>query len=88
MFEDSIINKGFTIDQRLRRLLGEASRKAWEDMHKRNREIDEWHESITDEQWEIQAQEYLEQDEVFHDHGMCEHIEKIHTNWKVFLDSF
>ena len=87
MFEDFIINKGFTIDERLRRLLGEASRKAWEDMHKRNKEIDEWHESVTDEQWEIRAQEHSEQDEVFHDRGMCEY-EKIHTNWKVFLDSF
>lgn len=89
LIEDKIINKGLKIDTRLRKLLGEDSKIAWEDMQKRNREMDEqWESEEYVQAMEAQREAYMEEYGDIPDNGQYEHIEEIHTNWNSFLNSF
>ena len=56
IFEDSIRKKGFPIDKRLRRLLGDASGSAWESMEAYHEEMDRFERSKTDEDREAEAE--------------------------------
>lgn len=89
LIEDKIINKGLKIDARIRRLLGEDSKIAWEDMQKRNREMDEqWESEEYVQAMEAQCEAYMEEYGDVPDNGQYEYVEEIHTNWNSFLNSF
>lgn len=89
-FEQNIRDRGISIDQRLRKLLGEDSEKAYKEIKVR----DEYFKSKTEEDWELEYKLLLQQseqeDEVFQKmrEEEYQHIEEIHAYWKKFLDSF
>ena len=87
MFEDSIRQRGFSIDQRLRRLLGEASREAWEKMQAYHEEIRKLNESKTDKDLEAEYQAWSESQADDADDKYTELTEE-QANWEAFLDSF
>lgn len=86
LLEDKIIDKGLKIDTRIRRVLGEDSKIAWEDMQKRNREMDEQWES--EEYVQAMESEYEAYMEMYGDIPDNKQYEHIHTNWNYFLNSF
>ncbi|WP_446396700.1 hypothetical protein [Coleofasciculus sp. E1-EBD-02] len=87
LFEDFIKQRGFPIDQRLRRLLGEASREAWECMQAHYEEVRRFHESKTDKDWKAEYQAWSESQADDADDKYTELAEE-QTNWEAFLDSF
>lgn len=90
IFEDLIKQRGFPIDQRLRRLLGEASRKAWKRMQEHYEEYEEYrrfHESKTDKDLAAEYQVWSESQADDADEKYTELAEK-QANWEAFLDSF
>ncbi|MEQ8536352.1 MAG: hypothetical protein RIB93_02640 [Coleofasciculus sp. D1-CHI-01] len=87
MFEDSIRQRGFSIDQRLRRLLGEASREAWEKMQVYHEEIRKLNESKTDKDLAAEYQVWSESQADDADDKYTELAEE-QANWEAFLDSF
>jgi len=90
LFEDSI-RKVFPIDQKLRGLLGEGSRKAWENMQVYREEMDR---SKTDKDLEAEwkAWKACEESRDHHanDEQDAQHKQQLEdqVNWKSFLDSF
>ena len=90
LFEDSI-RKVFTIDQRLRGLLGEGSRRAWETMRTYFEEMDRLDRSKTDKDLEAECEAWEEQ-RAYHanDEQDAQHKQRLEdqVDWKVFLDSF
>lgn len=87
LFEDSI-RKVVKIDERLRRLLGNASREAWEQMYTHYEDIGKLDKSKTPEDWEVEHESWLEAQS---DHTNDEHYkQKIEdkANWDIFLNSF
>lgn len=88
LLEEMIISKGFSIDQRLRRILGEDSQRAWEEMEKSYRDWNEEFQALTDEQLEAQCKEYAEIHENPYEEELQKHNEKIQTDWDTFLLSF
>ncbi|EDX72232.1 hypothetical protein MC7420_8324 [Coleofasciculus chthonoplastes PCC 7420] len=87
IFEDLIKQRGFPIDQRLRQLLGEASREAWERMQAHYEEDRRFHESKTDKDLEAEYQAGSESQADDADDKYTELAEE-QTNWEAFLDSF
>lgn len=88
MLEDSIIKQGFFIDQRLRRLLGEISREAWEYIQAYCTAADELYESKTDEDWKAEAEAWENSPAAYTDEDTYEQMIKDQANWTAFLDSF
>lgn len=80
MFEDWIIKKGFSIDQRLRRVLGETSKKAWAELDKQDKEFNK--------DIKVDYESYLKMYGDAPDDEIYEEIKKMHTDWNAFLDSF
>lgn len=87
ILEESIRKKGFPIDQRLRRLLGEASREAWEEMQADNEQYHKYHESKTAKDLEAEYQAWSETQGDYDDDKYRE-LAEAQANWKAFLDSF
>lgn len=87
MFEDSIRQRDFSIDQRLRRLLGEASREAWEKMQAYHEEIRKVNESKTDKDLEAEYQAWSETQADYADDKYRE-LAEAQAYWEAFLDSF
>lgn len=87
MFEDSIRQRGFPIEQRLRRLLGEASREAWEKMQAHYEEVRKFHESKTDKDLAAEYQVWSESQADYADYEYRELV-AAQANWEAFLDSF
>ncbi|MBD1907496.1 hypothetical protein NDI37_24945 [Funiculus sociatus GB2-A5] len=83
MLEDSIIEKGFPIDQRLRKLLGDVSREGWEKLQEHFKGI----ESKTDEEWQADYEAFAESQSDYPDDRYQEFGEAV-ANWTAFLDSF
>jgi HEPN domain-containing protein len=86
ILEESIRKKGFPIDQRLRQLLGEASREAWEEMQADNEQYHKFHESKTAKDWEAEYQDWSETQADSGDE--YRELAEAQANWKTFLDSF
>ncbi len=87
MFEDSIRQRGFPIEQRLRRLLGEASREAWEEMQAHYEEDRKFNESKTDKDLAAEYQAWSESQADYADDEYRE-LAEAQANWEAFLDSF
>lgn len=89
-FEEKIREKGITINQRLRRLLGEDSEKAWKELKRREEEYKEYEEYCKNNIDNIIEEYFEEQDEVLLERQEEEfrHIEKYYDDWREFLDSF
>lgn len=94
LFEDAI-RKVFVIDERLRKLLGNASKEAWERMNVPYEEYYEEYEEIerldrakTAEDWEDEYETWLESqaNQVSDEHSKQFIEDK--ANWNSFLDSF
>ena len=90
LFEDSI-RKALTIDQRLRQLLGEGSRKACENMRAHLEEMDRLDRSKTSKDLEAEWEAWKES-RAYHanddqDEQYKQQLED-EVNWKSFLDSF
>lgn len=88
IFEEMIISKGFPINQRLRRILGKDSQRAWEELKKVDRDWDEAWDAQTDEQLQAQYEEYVENHQNPYEEELQKHNEKIQTDWDNFLLSF
>jgi hypothetical protein len=92
IFEDSIREKGFSIDQRLRRLLGDASREAWESMKAHHEEMNRLNRSKTNKEWEDEAEfETKRQTDRFNNDPYMNndpYKHQMEANWKLFLDAF
>ncbi len=87
LLEDSI-RKVFTIDQRLRRLLGEASREAWEKMHVHFEESDRLNRAKTTKDWEAEYETWAESQAGYVNDDQYKQQMEDQANWKTFLDSF
>lgn len=83
VLENSIIEQGFPIDQRLRRLLGDVSRESWEKLQEHFKGI----ESRTDKEWEADYETLAESQSAYADDRDQEFGEAI-DNWTAFLGSF
>lgn len=88
ILEEMIVSKGFPIDQRLRRILGEDSRKAWEEINKAYREFNEAWEALTDEEIQAQYEEHAEIYENPYEEELQMYNNKIQADWDAFLLSF
>lgn len=87
LFEDAI-RQVFTIDQRLRRLLGEFSREAWENMQAHFEAREDWNKSRPKD---LEEAEYANWVESRADHDNNEHYKQLvedQANWQAFLGSF
>ncbi|MBD1842801.1 hypothetical protein H6F89_05125 [Cyanobacteria bacterium FACHB-63] len=84
--ENLIRQSGCAIDERLRRILGENSREAWESMQAYFKELREHDESLPSEYWEA-AEEAKQYEDPLADENYSAQL-KAHENWKVLLDSF
>lgn len=62
-FEDSLREK-LEIDQRLKRLLGEKSRKAWEELNAHRDEMKRLNSFETDKDWEVEYAQYEDWEEL------------------------
>jgi len=94
LLEDAI-RKTFGIDERLRRLLGDVNKAAWEKMNAHDEETKKFYESITTKDWENWGAEhetwlkskagdiYYEQDQ-----QLIQQLIEDKANWDGFLDSF
>lgn len=91
MFEDSIRQRGFPINERLRQLLGEASREAWENMQAHYDELRELEEFKTAEYWEAEYNEWAKSEANYTNNfykDLEKDLEEAEANWQAFLDSF
>lgn len=88
IFEDSIRKKGFSIDARLRRLLGESSRKACEEMYIHLEVMREADKHKTDEDWHAEYEDWL-RSQADNDHDeVYKEMAEAKVSWAAFLDSF
>lgn len=91
-FFEGAIRKVFPIDERLRRLLGDASKEAWEQMNSHYEEMERLDRSKTAKDWE--AENWLEYETWLDSQGgqtSKEHYKQLtedKANWDIFLDSF
>jgi len=88
MFEDSIRQKGFFIDVRLRRLLGEDSREGWENMQMNYEEMRELDRSKTKEDFEEEYKAHLVRNNNPFEEEEHQWLREQEDNWKNFLSSF
>ncbi|MEL6439857.1 MAG: hypothetical protein AAFQ80_11460 [Cyanobacteria bacterium J06621_8] len=85
ILEEMIRSKGFPIDYRLRRILGEESRKAWEEINKLQRILDHAPPALTDDEIEAFVAEVKENP---YEEERQKYREKIQNDWDTFLLSF
>lgn len=90
--EQSIRNF-FEIDQRLRRLLGDASKRAWEHLNAHlngsykdatDEEWERWNQSKTSEDWEAEYESFL----MSQPENQAKQQAEDAAHWNAFLDSF
>lgn len=88
-FEDEI-RKTVVIDERLRRLLGDASKAAWESMNEHYEEKERLNRTKTAKDWEAAYETWREQELEFGNPNdeYCEQLAEDKANWDRFLDSF
>jgi hypothetical protein len=93
--EDALVSSGFfedgirrfmPIDERLRRLLGNDSKEAWEYIITRKKEMNDFNNSKSNEDWDSEAANWLDSDE--HDDGPYTHLQEDQEKWNIFLESF
>lgn len=84
--EDSI-RRVFTIDQRLRRLLGDASKEAWERLNTHLEECKILDSAKTTEDWEALAVWEESQADPINEEQYKQQMEEM-VSWKIFLNSF
>lgn len=87
LFEDEI-RKAFVIDERVRRLLGDASKTAWETMSEHYEEMEKLDRTKTAKDLEAEYETWLESES---DHPNDEYYKQLaedQVNWNSFLDSF
>ena len=87
LLEDSI-RKVFTIDQRLRRLLGETSKDGWERMQVHLKETDEFYKTKTNKDWDADYETWVESEANHVNDAQYKQELEYQANWKTFLDSF
>lgn len=87
LFEDSI-RKVFPIDQRLRQLLGNASREAWERLNAHLKEMERLDSSKPTKYWESESEAWAESQADCGNDDYYDQQIKDNANWKIFLDSF
>ncbi len=88
MLEDSIRQKGFPIDPRLRKLLGEDSRENWEYRQAEKKSYDEFYKSKTDEEWEYEGKDWESSPSYTADKDKYEQMIEDRARWANFLESF
>jgi hypothetical protein len=87
LFEDAI-RKAFVIDERLRRLLGDASKAAWESMNAHCEEMEELDRAKTAKNLEAEYETWLESESDHHNDEQYKQLAEEQANWNSFLDSF
>lgn len=87
---EDAIRKHFTIDQQLRRLLGEPCREAWENMNAHFERMNQFDSEMSTEDWEAYVKDNAPSQEDYD--PQTEEIEEqrrlAEANWKRFLSSF
>lgn len=87
LFEEAI-RKTFVIDERLRRLLGDASKAAWERMNAHCEEMERLDRAKTAKDLEAEYKTWLESESGHPNDEYYEQLAEDQANWKSFLDSF
>jgi len=88
LFEESI-SRVFTIDRRLRRLLGDASREALETQNAHFEETERFYRSKTTKDLEAEYETWAElQTDYDYVDEQCKQLLEDQVSWKIFLDSF
>ncbi len=84
---EDLIRKVSTIDQRLRRLLGDASKEAWERLNTHLEESKMLDRARTDEDWEALAVWEESQADPIKEEQYKQQMEEM-VSWQIFLNSF
>lgn len=88
LFEDAI-RKAFVIDERLRRLLGDASKAAWERMNAHHEEeMERLDRAKTAKNLEAEYETLLESESDHPNDELYKQLAEDQANWNSFLDSF
>jgi hypothetical protein len=87
LFEDAI-RKTLVIDERLRRLLGDASKAAWEKRNAHFEEMERLDRAKTAKDWEAEYETLLESQSDCPDDEHYKQLAEDEAKWNSFLDSF